>query len=109
MSSFLFYILKQLRNKLSNSALPGIFLGYDNNPSAFRIYDITNNKIVISHSVVFFEDSPGNCNSPSSFLDFISLTPYCENGEMILIMKLVFIIIFMRIIIIIMKLTKVQS
>jgi len=35
---FFFYIPKQLRNKLTNSALPGIFLGYDNNPSAFRIY-----------------------------------------------------------------------
>jgi len=33
-----FYVPKQLRNKLTNSTLPGIFHGYDNNPSAFRIY-----------------------------------------------------------------------
>jgi len=75
-----FYVPKQLRNKLTNSALPGIFLGYDNNPSAFRIYDITNNKVVISRAVVFFEDSPGNCDAPSSSPDFINLTPYYENG-----------------------------
>jgi len=35
---FLFYIPKQLCHKFTNSALPGIFHGYDNNPSAFRIY-----------------------------------------------------------------------
>ena len=75
-----FYVPKQLRNKLTNSALPEIFLGYDNNPSAFRIYDITNNKVVISRAVVFFEDSSGNCDALSSSPDFINLTPYYENG-----------------------------
>jgi len=54
----------------------------------FGIYDITNNKIVISHVVVFFfffffffEYSPGNCNPPSSSPNFLNLTPYYENGE----------------------------
>jgi len=74
---FFFYVPKQLRNKLTNSALPGIFLGYNYNPYSFRIYDITNNKIVISHAAAsFFEVSAGNCNAPSSSPDFIGLTPY---------------------------------
>jgi len=75
-----FYVPKSFRKKLSNSALPGIFIGYDQNPSAYRVYDITNNKVILSRSVVFFEDSPGNCNSPSSIPDFINFTPYYENG-----------------------------
>jgi len=83
-----FYVPKQLRSKLTNSVLTGIFLSYDNNWSVFGIYDITNNKIVISHVVVFFfffffffEYSPGNCNPPSSSPNFLNLTPYYENGE----------------------------
>ncbi|ORX44052.1 hypothetical protein BCR36DRAFT_236361, partial [Piromyces finnis] len=54
---------KQFRFKLSNFTLPGIFLGYDHNSSAFRIFDFTNNKIVISRSVEFFEDTPGNSSA----------------------------------------------
>ena len=75
-----FYVPKQFRKKLSNSALPGIFLGYDLNPSTYKIYDITNNKVILSRSVIFFEDNPDNCNSPSSIPDFINFTPYYENG-----------------------------
>ena len=71
-----FYVPKQFRKKLSNSTLPGIFLGYDNNPTAFKIYDTTNNKIVISRSVVFFEDTPGNGSAPTSSPDLINLIPY---------------------------------
>ena len=70
-----FLVPKQFRKKLSNSSLPGIFLGYDNNnPSAYRVYDITNNKVVISRSVVFFEDTPGNGTAPASTPDLINLT-----------------------------------
>lgn len=42
--------------KLLNYAFPGIFLGYDSNPSAYRIYDNTNNKMVLSRSIFFFKN-----------------------------------------------------
>ena len=73
-----FYVPKQFRKKLFNSALPGIFIGYDTNPSAYRIYDITNNKVILSRSVVFFEDIPGNCSAPSSPPELLNFTPYYE-------------------------------
>jgi len=75
-----FLVPKQFRNKLTNTSLPGIFLGYDTNPTAYRIFDITNNKVVISRSVVFFEDIPGNGSAPSSPPDLINFTPYYEIG-----------------------------
>jgi len=61
-------------------SFPGIFLGYDSNPTAYRIYDILNNKAVISCSVVFFEDILGNGSASSSTPNIINLTPYYENG-----------------------------
>jgi len=75
-----FLVPKQFRKKLDNTSLPGIFIGYDRNTAAYRIYDTTNNKIVLSRSVYFFEDTPGNCPSPPSFPDFINLDPYYESG-----------------------------
>ena len=49
-----FYVPKQLRNKLTNSALPSIFIGYDNNPTAYKIYNTTNNKnCYFSFSCIF--------------------------------------------------------
>ena len=85
MKSF-FYVPKQFRKKLLNSALPDIFLGYDSNPSAYRIYDVNNNKIILSRSVVFFENIPGNCASPKSLPEFINFTPYYEiEGEDLLV------------------------
>ena len=81
-----FYVQKQFHKKLLNSALPGIFLGYDSNPSAYRIYDVNNNKIILSRSIVFFENISGNCASPKSPPEFINFTPYYEiEGEDILI------------------------
>jgi len=64
---------------LSNFALPGSLIDYNQNPSAYKIYDITNNKVILSRSVVFFEDTPGNCNSPS-IPEFINFIPYYEIG-----------------------------
>eukprot|EP00833_Pecoramyces_ruminatium_P010680 jgi/Orpsp1_1/1184712/evm.model.c7180000090672.1 len=75
-----FLIPKQFRKKLDNTSLPGIFLGYERHPYNYRIYDTTNNKVIISRSVSFFEDIPGNCPSPSSSPDFINLNPYYESG-----------------------------
>jgi len=55
-----FFVPKTLRNKFENNSLPGIFLGYSDNPSAYKILDISNNKIVFSRTVEFFEHTPGN-------------------------------------------------
>jgi len=53
--------------KFNGTSLPGIFLGYDEtNPTAYIIYDTTNNKIVLARTVEFFEDVPGNASAPPS-------------------------------------------
>jgi len=75
-----FHIPKQFRKKYENSTLPGIFIGYADNPTAYKIYDINNNKIVYSRSIIFFEDSPGNASAPPSPSEFINLIPYSESG-----------------------------
>jgi len=56
----------------------GIFLGNDSNPSAYCIYDSTNNKVILSCSVILYENIPGNCPSPSSSPEFKNFTPYYE-------------------------------
>jgi len=62
-----FYVPKQFRKKFNGTSLPGIFLGYDEtNPTAYIIYDTTNNKIVLARTVEFFEDVPGNASAPPS-------------------------------------------
>ena len=45
-NTFLFYIPKQFRKKLYNSALPSIFIEYDSNPPDYKIYEFCNNKII---------------------------------------------------------------
>ena len=73
--------------KILNSTLPGIFLGYDSNPSAYRIY-VYNNQIILSRSIVFFKNIPGNCASPKSPPEFINFNLYYEiEGEDIHINK----------------------
>ena len=52
----------QFRKKLLKSALSGIFLGYDSNPSAYWVYDVYNHKIILP-PVVLFENISGNCAS----------------------------------------------
>ncbi|OUM62317.1 hypothetical protein PIROE2DRAFT_44391 [Piromyces sp. E2] len=55
---------KTLPKKFADSTLPGIFLGYDDiNHTAYRIYDSSNNKIVLSRSVQFFEDNLSNASA----------------------------------------------
>ena len=56
----LFLIPKQKQHKFENNAMPGIFIGYCKNPKAYKIFDITNNKIVISRVVEFFENTSGD-------------------------------------------------
>eukprot|EP00833_Pecoramyces_ruminatium_P008463 jgi/Orpsp1_1/1182495/evm.model.c7180000081509.1 len=39
-----FLLPKNQQHKLENNALPGVFLGYCQNPNAYKIFDITNDK-----------------------------------------------------------------
>ena len=55
-----FLLPKPYQKKFQIKGLPGIFIGYCNNPEAYKIFDITNNKVVISRTVDFYEDSPAN-------------------------------------------------
>jgi len=55
-----YYIPKNLRSKLDNSAASGIFIGYADNPTAYKIYDTTRNKVVLARTVEFMEDEPAN-------------------------------------------------
>jgi len=64
-----YYLPKPFRNKFENNALPGIFLGYSNN--GYKILDITNNKIIYSRSVDFFENDIGPFfNTSPKYLSF---------------------------------------
>jgi len=77
-----FYVPKQFRKKFCNTTLPGVFLGYDEiNHTAYRIYDINNNKIILSRTVAFLEDEPANIGPPLSFPDIFNFTPFYESEE----------------------------
>jgi len=70
-----FYIPKSFRNKFDNNALPGIILGYHPYSSAYKILNLSTNKIILSRSVEFFENYPGNSrittHIPREFFHFI--------------------------------------
>ena len=70
-----FFIPKELRSKFDNNSHPGIFLGYSNNPSAYKILDLISNKIILSKSVEFMENDPGN----SSLLNINPHNEFREN------------------------------
>jgi len=57
---FFFSIPKVFRSKFDNNTKPGIFLGYSENLSAYKILDITNNKTILSRSFGFFKSNLGN-------------------------------------------------
>ena len=77
-----FFVPKQFRKKFSNTTLPGIFLGYDEiNHTAYKIYDIKNNKIVLARTVEFLEDELANISAPLTSPDSINFTNYYENEE----------------------------
>ena len=76
-----FYALKQYRKKFENSTHPGIFIGYDINPTAFRIYDKINNKVILTKAVEFFEDVPGCTKATSSIPEIEDLTNDNENDN----------------------------
>jgi len=55
-----FLIPLNFQHKMENKGLPGIFLGYCNNTNAYKIFNITNDKVVISRTVDFYENLPAN-------------------------------------------------
>jgi len=77
-----FFIPKTFRSKFNNNAAPGIFLGYSENPTGYKILDTTNNKIILSRNVEFFESNPGNTHASSLHPDTTSnLIPINEIWE----------------------------
>ena len=69
-----FYVPKHFRKKFTDSTLPGIFLGYDDvNHTAYRIFNISNYKVVLSRAVSFFENVPGNSPAPFSIPYFLNI------------------------------------
>jgi len=70
-----FFIPKVFRSKFDNNTKPGIFLGYSENPSAYKILDITTNKIILSRSVAFFESNPGNSYLKECSPEFSNFIP----------------------------------
>jgi len=52
----------ETKGKLKSNAKKGILLGYDENSTGFRIFDIDNMKIKVKGVVEFLEDQPGNFN-----------------------------------------------
>jgi len=73
-----FFIPKQFRTKFENNSSPGIFLDYSDNPSAFKIFDIKNNKIILSLSAIFFENNSADYQFNSSTPLFSNFIPYHE-------------------------------
>eukprot|EP00833_Pecoramyces_ruminatium_P005940 jgi/Orpsp1_1/1179972/evm.model.c7180000071638.1 len=73
-----FYIPKSFRNKFDNNASPGIFLGYHSYSNAYKILDLSSNKIILSRTVEFFENNPGNTKSlthlPPEYHNFIPIS-----------------------------------
>jgi len=77
-----YYVPKSFRNKFDNNALPGIFLGYHPSSSSYKILSHSNNKIILSRSVIFFENNPANSTTttfiPKEYSNFI---PNLEIGK----------------------------
>ena len=49
------------RKKLDSKSVECIFIGYDiHNTHAYRLYDVMNKRIMVSHDVTFIEDSVGH-------------------------------------------------
>jgi len=66
-----FFVPNSFRSKFENNALPGIFLGYHPYSSAYKILNLSTNKIIFSRSVEFFENNPAN-----SKLDSLITNPF---------------------------------
>jgi len=70
-----YYVPKSFQNKFDNNVLPGIFLGYHPSSSSYKILSLSTNKIILSRSVIFFENNPANSTSttfiPKEYSNFI--------------------------------------
>ena len=74
-----YYVPKHLRSKFDYNALPGIFIGYHHYSPAYKILNLSTNKIILSRSVAFFETDPGNTKFPFTISDhFFNFSPYSE-------------------------------
>jgi len=62
--------------KFRSNSRKGIFLGYDEDSTGYRIFDIDKMKIYVKRVVEFLEDQPGNFN-----FDYVSETRRYENEE----------------------------
>jgi len=54
--------LDQNNPKFLNNTREGIFLGYDENPTGYRVFDLKNMRTYVRRVVEFLEDQPGNFN-----------------------------------------------
>ena len=73
-----YFIPKSFRTKFQNNSSPGIFLGYSDNPRAYKILDTSNNKIILSRSVEFFESNPGDFYTTNCCTDHQNFIPNYE-------------------------------
>jgi len=51
-------------NKFENNSKPGIFLGYSNNSTGYRVLDISTKSIITVRDAYFIEDIPGTLQTP---------------------------------------------
>ncbi len=51
-------------NKFQNNSKPGIFLGYPDNSTGYRVLDLSSNSIITVRDVYFMEDIPGTLQTP---------------------------------------------
>ena len=71
-------IPKEQRNKLGARSRKYIFLGYEENSKAYRLYDEVNKKFVISRDVIFLETNK-NDQSTERQLDHLENYPHPKN------------------------------
>jgi hypothetical protein len=47
-------------NKLSDRSIPGVFLGYESGTKAYHVFDLVNNKLIVTRDVIFYEKKNWN-------------------------------------------------
>ena len=50
------HILKKKHSKLDSKTIKGLFLGYSDTSKAYRIYNTTSKRLIISRDVIFYEE-----------------------------------------------------
>ena len=74
------HIPDQKRTKLDPKSKKLILVGYDNNSSNYRLFDVSTRKITISRSVIFNEKANGFVDKPDS----IEIAVNFENKDLVL-------------------------